>query len=50
MSNVLDKNIAGHLVEKGKERLKDFSWKKTAERTLNIYKSLLNGKNHVDKK
>ena len=50
MSNVLDKNIAANLVEKCKERLKDFSWKTTAEQTLNIYKSLLDRQNHVDKK
>lgn len=50
MSQILDENIADNIVKKGKERLKDFSWKKTAEQTLNIYKSLLNGKNHVDKK
>lgn len=50
MSQILDENIANNHVEKGKKRLKDFSWKKTAEQTLNIYKSLLNGKNHVDKK
>ncbi|MBO4699778.1 glycosyltransferase family 4 protein [bacterium] len=41
MSQILDKNIVDHLVEKGKERLKNFSWKKTAQQTSNIYKSLL---------
>ena len=41
MSQILDKNIAGHLVEKGKERLKNFSWKKTAEQTADVYKTLI---------
>lgn len=50
MSKIFDKNLAEQLIKKGKERLTDFSWEKTAQKTLNIYKSLLDRKNHVDKK
>ena len=31
-----DKNLAGSLVEKGKERLKDFSWEKAAKETAQL--------------
>ena len=41
MNRILDRNIAYQLTEKGKERLKYFSWKKTAERTTNVYKTIL---------
>lgn len=44
MSRILDKNLAIELVIKGKQRLADFSWEKTAEQALNIYKSLLDRK------
>ena len=30
----------------GKERARDFTWKKTAEKTLAVYRSLLPGANH----
>ena len=41
MSQILDENIADNLVEKEKERLKDFSWEKTAEQTADVYKNLI---------
>ena len=41
MSQILNSNVAGELVAKGTRRLADFSWKKTAMQTLNIYSSLL---------
>lgn len=36
--------LRNHLVEKGRARLKDFSWRKMAEETLNVYKEA-NGQN-----
>ena len=42
MQQVLDENTAKCLVEKGKEKLKNFSWGKTSVQTSNIYNSLLN--------
>lgn len=41
MSKILDKDLAEKLIEKGKKRLTDFSWKKTAEKTTEIYKSII---------
>ncbi len=41
MTKILDKDLAEELVEKGKKRLTDFSWGKTVQQTLGIYKSLL---------
>ena len=42
ISEVLnDKNLSSTLVKKGKERLKLFSWKKTAIETKKIYESVL---------
>lgn len=41
MFRILDQNLATELTLKGKQRLADFSWKKTAMQTLNIYSSLL---------
>ena len=41
MSKILDKDLAEELVEKGKKRLTNFSWKKTAEKTTKIYKSII---------
>ncbi len=35
---IVDKKFANNLVKKGRERLKYFSWKKTAEGTLEVYK------------
>lgn len=34
-------NIKSTLIEKGKERLKQFSWEKTFDQTINLYKSIL---------
>ena len=42
MFRILDQNLATELTLKGKQRLADFSWKKTALQTSNIYNSLLN--------
>ena len=39
-----DKNLRNTLIQKGKLRAKDFSWKKTAKETLKIYKELINNK------
>ncbi len=36
-----DNRIAQHLVNSGLLRLNDFSWKKTAEKLINIYQSLI---------
>ena len=36
-----NKKLASELVRKGRERLKSFSWKKTAKETLGAYKSLI---------
>jgi glycosyltransferase involved in cell wall biosynthesis len=33
-----------HLIRAGKTRIKDFSWKKAADETIDIYKKVLNGK------
>lgn len=41
MTKILDKDLAEELIEKGKKRLTDFSWGKTVQQTLGIYKSLL---------
>ncbi len=39
LANVMkDKKLANELIKKGKERLKNYSWKKTAEETLLVYK------------
>lgn len=38
---VNDENLRQDLIEKGQERLKLFSWKKTAEETLKVYQSVL---------
>ena len=35
-----DKKLADELVKKGYERIKDFSWEKTAEETLKIYEKI----------
>jgi len=35
-----DKETREKLIEKGKERLKDFSWEKTAKETLKIYNEI----------
>jgi len=37
-----DKGLRHDLIEKGRERLKEFSWKKTAEQTLAVYEGVLN--------
>lgn len=36
-----NEGLQQHLIEKGHERLKDFSWKKMAEETLEVYNSAL---------
>jgi glycosyltransferase involved in cell wall biosynthesis len=40
---VEDNSLREKLVEKGKERLKDFSWKKTAEEVMKIYGAMADG-------
>jgi len=40
-----DKDIKNGLVKKGLENIKRFSWKKCAEKTLNIYQEIYNDKN-----
>ena len=37
-----DKALRHDLIEKGQERLKEFSWEKTAEQTLAVYEDILN--------
>jgi len=37
-----DKAFRHDLIEKGRERLKEFSWEKTAEQTLAVYEDILN--------
>ena len=37
-----DKALRHDLIEKGQERLKEFSWEKTAEQTLAVYEGVLN--------
>ena len=34
-----DKALRHDLIEKGQERLKEFSWEKTAEQTLSVYEN-----------
>lgn len=42
MSNlVADSNLRSQLIEKGFERIKKFSWHKTAQETIQVYESLL---------
>ena len=41
MSEVLNQNLSEKLIEKGKKRLADFSWEKTAEKTTEVYKSAI---------
>ena len=36
-----DNSVKLHLIRAGKTRVKDFSWKKTAEATINIYKKII---------
>ena len=36
-----DTNLRKDLIAKGQERLKQFSWKQTAEQTKKIYESVL---------
>lgn len=38
-----DNKIKTTLVEKGKERLENYSWQKTSEKTIEVYKKVLNG-------
>lgn len=41
ISEVLDdKKMGNHLIEKGRERAKKFTWEKTAHETLSVYQSL----------
>ncbi len=35
-----DDRLAGDLVEKGKERVKDFSWEKTVRKTINLFEKV----------
>ena len=35
---ITDKALRDNLIERGKKRLKDFSWEKSAERTLEVFK------------
>lgn len=37
---VKDDSLRKNLIKKGKERLRDFSWEKTAEKTIEIYRDL----------
>jgi len=37
-----DKALRQHLIERGQERVKEFSWEKTAEQTLAVYEDILN--------
>ena len=41
MKIIEDRSFRSQLIEKGKERVKLFSWERTARETLNVYKSLL---------
>ncbi len=41
MAQISDKNFAEQLVQKGKKRLANFSWKQTAKETINIYKTMV---------
>lgn len=49
MSEVLDQNLSEQLIEKGKKRLTAFSWKKTAEKTTEVYKSAIRSTNNLQK-
>jgi hypothetical protein len=37
-----DRVLRDNLIFKGKEQASKFSWKKTAQATLNVYRSVLN--------
>lgn len=42
MANVVtSRDLSQNLIEKGKERVDKFSWRKTAEETLKVYKSMV---------
>ena len=43
-----DKHIAEELVAKGKERLKDFSWKKNALEIVAVYEKLLSDRSQAE--
>lgn len=38
-----NRSLANDLIEKGKKRVKMFSWKKTAQETIDFYRQVLNG-------